>query len=131
MRWVFPLAIWQYQCIVGALKEDQDENGSNSVGNAGAAYIFALESKLGFSAISDMPVQVYPNPSAGEFWISCSDLNGMGSVNIYDEHGTLVINASPVVLNEEQVYNILSPGIYVLEIIKDGQSHKARIVIYQ
>lgn len=75
--------------IVASLLEDEDENGANTIVNAGAVYVFK-DATLSLEDLSLVGARIYPNPSEGQLTL---DFNGelqSGTIRISNTLGQTI-----------------------------------------
>lgn len=84
---------------------------------------------VGIKSIDEIfeSVQIFPNPSEGEFLIKIPNSGIVGKLEIYSPNGKLVFNET---LRTEQKINITSysSGIYLLRIYSDGRSITYKLI---
>ncbi len=69
---------------------------------------------------------LYPNPASGSIQLKGIDLNVSGVVNVFDLQGVKVMS---VTLSERIDLMRLSEGMYVLQILQNGQSYQQKFMI--
>jgi len=100
--------------IVASLLEDEDENGNNTLLNAGAVYVFR-DPTLNLNDESQLQAKIYPNPSHGEFTLSFTESPKSGSVTVSNMLGQTLVkkdfkNATMINLKIDA-----TPGLYFIQ----------------
>ncbi|EDM42856.1 hypothetical protein SCB49_11187, partial [unidentified eubacterium SCB49] len=114
--WSFSL--YNDDLIIGANREDHDENGENEIFDTGSAYIFERPAVLGGlsdDAISDV-FTVYPNPTSNFVTIS-SKTNSVSKIKLINELGMILKEETVKATNEYQLdISDLAQGVYFLNL---------------
>ena len=77
-------------------------------------------------------IKVYPNPSAGNFFIKSKNLGGNAKVNIYDMNGRVVHTSGFNVLSGESTneFNVnLTKGVYLLKVTSPKANYTQKLII--
>lgn len=116
--------------FVGALNEDEDALGGNSISNAGSVYIF--ENFGGANEIVEnsfsKSLSIYPNPTDGNFSIDLGTIYQKIQIEISDISGKMIDSKSS---SQSQIINISldnPAGIYLISIQADDQKATLRLV---
>ncbi|MFT5918898.1 MAG: hypothetical protein ACI9FU_000700 [Granulosicoccus sp.] len=74
------------------------------------------------------PLNIWPNPTSGEFWLHASDLSGTSTVEIMNNNGAVV--ESLILKNRSDVSIDLKDhpaGIYIVQVLNNDQRFTKRI----
>lgn len=74
------------------------------------------------------PLNIWPNPTSGEFWLHASDLSGTSTVEIMNNNGAVV--ESLILRNRSDVSIDLKDhpaGIYIVQVLNNDQRFTKRI----
>lgn len=87
----FSTSIYGNSIVIGALREDEDSNGQNTISNAGSAYFFEATST---GIIVPEPIEakiiLYPNPAQDNITISNPKEMELNEACIYNMGGTMI-----------------------------------------
>ncbi|MFK7948125.1 MAG: T9SS type A sorting domain-containing protein [Saprospiraceae bacterium] len=111
--------------IVGARSESKDAVGGNSIGGAGAAYVFEYTFPSASSSISDFDnLKFYPNPAQELLFIESETI--FQQATIYNVLGQPIQEVS--IQNNQTEINIndLPKGIYMLQLVTENGQHIAK-----
>ncbi len=121
-----------------------------NVGNAGTYYLglhvqnsdslvgfsiddlnISVDSGLGISSLTNIPISVYPNPSPGIFNINLKENSPAGfKIEIIDQLGNLIFyKPTEKLLNYKIDLQEIPAGIYLLRIISENGIHTRKISI--
>lgn len=99
--------------IIGAPRDDFDENGENEMNDAGSAYIFS-DSNMSVVDNSNLnSIKIYPNPV--ENLLNISSKETIKSVSVYNLAGQKLISNSKIV-NGQMNVSSLPKGNYVFRL---------------
>ena len=88
-----------------------------------------------FDPVSSKEIQVWPNPSDGQFTIRTSKNMDISDAHVYDTHGRIAWTATPDVISQTEEYfplilNDLAQGVYMLRVqTVDGKEYQKRLVV--
>lgn len=104
----------------------------NVVVNTNVALTFYLQpvTEIDLTDVNEIftCIKIYPNP-ADEFLFI--DLPEPASVNLYDLHGTRVIQKSVITGRTQIVLSDLKPGLYIIDVVTaNGKSLQQKIVVH-
>jgi len=89
---------------------------------------FVINANLNVDAPEFTQLLIYPNPSAGELWLDNSF--GDYDVSLYDTTGRLMHKTHCTEKKSQLDVSQLSPGMYSLLIVKDGNSAAKKFLKY-
>ncbi len=113
----FSLAISDDTLIVGAIGEDEDDSGSNTLPESGSLYVFNNATSLGIEEETQVEYSVYPNPTAGKIAINTSDFYDKIKITICNSLGQELKTQELIPVNNVLDFQIDGPpGIYFLDI---------------
>lgn len=116
------------QIIVGAPRDDLDNNDENPMLDAGSAFIFS-ENNLNLIDVNQFKVVIYPNPTND--YITVTDINSQfGEMRLYTNSGVLIFEKT-VTASSEHFFSVvdLPTGVYFLALTsKEGSVVNKKIV---
>ena len=89
---------------------------------------------VGTTERSRIPLQVYPNPNTGAFFIELPNMsNEILLLSIYNQQGAVVSKTEQKTLNRNRIYvdSALKPGIYMMQLTTKTADHFGRLVIME
>ena len=89
---------------------------------------------VGTTERSRVPLQVYPNPNTGAFFIELPNMsNEILLLSIYNQHGAVVSKTEQRTLNRNRVYVDfdLKQGIYMMQLTTETADYFGRLVIME
>ncbi|WP_027384598.1 T9SS type A sorting domain-containing protein [Epilithonimonas caeni] len=118
------LAMNDNEIIVGASRENFDNNGENELNDAGSAYIFtSLDLATHENDLSKNDVKIYPNPA--KYLVHIKSKKEINSVEILDQSGKRISESKESKINVSH----LSKGIYILKIkFSNGSSSIQKLI---
>lgn len=128
------VAISANNIFVGAILEDEDEFGGDSIYQSGSVYIFELSSPTGLAELESAEnLIVYPNPAVETVTFELQNQleNGITALIVYDILGQEVLRQIEAQALQKVVVSLnpLKAGWYTCELrTKDGSSGIARFV---
>jgi len=103
----FSTSIYGNSIIIGALREDEDSNGQNTIINAGSAYIFGTTSTgIIVSEAIESKIILYPNPAKDEIAISNPQEIKLNEAYIFNMGGTLIKTINLTNMGKEKLIDI-------------------------
>jgi len=103
----FSTSIYGNSIIIGAMREDEDSNGQNTIINAGAVYIFGTTSTgIIVSEIIESKIILYPNPANDEIVISNPREIELSEAYIYNMRGSLIKTINLNNMGKERIIDI-------------------------
>lgn len=113
--------------IIGAPRDDFDENGENEMMDAGSAYIFKGSNMNIVENNSNLnSIKIYPNPVQNQLNISSNE--NIKSVSVFNLAGQKVISDSKISNNQINLSS-LSKGNYVIQVeLVNGQIETFKIL---
>ena len=113
--------------ISGAIYEDHNVTGTDSVADAGSVYIFETPSLLkNLKITSSNNIQVYPNPFESELKVSC-DFKGSVKVSIRSTTGQLVDEQTVNDCSKINFPNTVKSGFYVLQVTSNNITYTQKV----
>ncbi|SHK00559.1 T9SS type A sorting domain-containing protein [Epilithonimonas mollis] len=105
------IAMNDNEIIVGASRDNWDNNEENELNDAGSAYLFISQNlATNESNLSKNNVKIYPNPAKD--FIHITSKQQINSVELLDQSGKRVSESKESTIN----ISTLSKGIYILKI---------------
>ncbi|UKN03575.1 T9SS type A sorting domain-containing protein [Paracrocinitomix mangrovi] len=77
--------------------------------------------------ILDQNLNIYPNPSNGQFYFELNDDNPSGAINIYDTKGALIQQVN--IVSKTTAINLSLSGVYIAEINTGSGIIRKKIVV--
>ena len=74
-------------------------------------------------------IDIFPNPSSGQFFIKSSDLEDPVAVRIYDAQGKFIYSDTKADLNQAIFIESVPSGLYFLEVSAEEKSYRQKIWI--
>ncbi len=112
--------------MVGALQEDEDENGVNPVSNAGSAYVFDFKepntleplNTLSLLNVSNVPeIKTYPNPTKNTFYIDLGGVQETNTITVTNMLGQTVLTKNYTNTKILEIdFQEQPKGMYVVEL---------------
>lgn len=124
-RFGFAVALSGDFAIVGAHQEDEDENGANSISQAGSAYVFDVNQPNTLPPLStlsitennfDTVIKAYPNPVKNNLNIDLGSFNTKVSVEVYNYLSQKIISKTYLNTNTVNLPLKVSIGIYLVKV---------------
>ena len=112
--------------VCGALFEDEDAMGLNTITASGSAYVYELDTGLGIDE-SDFgnSLKLYPNPTKGMLYIN-GDTNKIQSIEIFSITGQYVMKVKD---NFREIdITKLSPALYFVKLITEESTGTIKII---
>lgn len=126
------VSMYNNDIIVGAMREDEDESGGNTITDAGSAYIFT-DMFVGMNNYKqeESIYLLYPNP-ATEFinielkWNQCNP----AECQIYDMFGRIVMSFR-IGSNQRNTVDVsgLSSGVYLIKVVNKMNEYNTTVII--
>ncbi|WP_223034080.1 T9SS type A sorting domain-containing protein [Hanstruepera marina] len=118
--------------IIGAHREDEDENGMNTLSNAGAIYFFENSASLGTHNDFVNSFLIYPNPTQGKVFFKLKEASELKTISIYDLTGRLITDKVLMINSNSPIPSMnlekLPAGNYFIEVnTNNGKSIKQLI----
>ncbi|NNC85065.1 MAG: T9SS type A sorting domain-containing protein [Bacteroidia bacterium] len=116
--------------LVGAEKEDEDINASNSLANSGSVYVFEYPSFVGIHEnLSTNNINIYPSPFNEVLFINTVDNFGEIDLKVFNLLGEVVyqnryFNNNKIELNLKDLH----AGIYILQLNSAGATLNTRVI---
>lgn len=112
--------------IVGAPRDDFDENGENEMNDAGSAYIFSGSNMSVVDNSNFNSIKIYPNPVENQLNITSKE--AVKSISVYNLTGQKIISNSKISNNQINVSS-LPKGNYVFRVeLDNGKIETFKIV---
>ncbi len=107
--------------------ETSDNVDNGSLVEAGIDLFSVVEGTVGIDDIDNIQVEIYPNPSNGEVWISIPDNENL-AIQIFDNQGKIVKHFT--MQRSESVNLNLASGMYQIQFINEsGVQASEKIII--
>lgn len=116
--------------LVGAEKEDEDINSSNSLVNAGSVYAFEYPSFVGIHEnLSTNNIKIYPTPFNEVLFINTDDYFDQLNLKVFNLLGEVVYQNKFVNNNKAELnLKYLHTGIYILQLESAGATLNTRVI---
>lgn len=117
--------------IVGAYREDEDENGQNPLSSSGSAYIFNANEPNTLSVLENemnTTIRAYPNPVENILNLDFNKYSEIVNVRVIDMLGQEVIRKTYNNTRTIQLEFTPAKGLYIVEVLTGNQVQTIKVV---